>query len=93
MGKGGEGGPGSFSKNAIRRGSGGSDFECGEGGRVVEFSDKEESEWIWDNRDLSQRSSGQNSMRQETIAEKVSCHPIYELCTEAERMPGTSRLV
>ena len=31
--------------------------------------------------------------RQATIAERVTCRPIYELCTEAERMPGTIRLV
>ena len=30
--------------------------------------------------------------RQATIAEQVACLPIYELCTEAERMPGTSRM-
>ena len=29
---------------------------------------------------------------QATIAEMVACRPIYELCTGAERMPGTSRL-
>ena len=28
-----------------------------------------------------------------TIAERVACLPINELCTEAERMSGTSRLV
>ena len=28
-----------------------------------------------------------------TIAEGVVCCPINEMCTEAERMPGTSRLV
>ena len=28
-----------------------------------------------------------------TIAERVACQPIYELCIEAERIPGTSRLV
>ena len=31
--------------------------------------------------------------RQATIAERVDCRPIYEMCTEAERMPGTVRLV
>ena len=31
--------------------------------------------------------------RHETILERVACRPIYELCTEAERMPETSRLV
>ena len=31
--------------------------------------------------------------RQTTIAESVAFHPIYALCTEAERMMGTSRLV
>ena len=31
--------------------------------------------------------------RKETIAERVSCLPIYELYKEVERMPGTSRLV
>ena len=30
---------------------------------------------------------------QSNIEEKVSCCPIYELCTEAERMPGMIRLV
>ena len=29
--------------------------------------------------------------QQATIAEKVACRPIYELCVEAERRPGTSR--
>ena len=28
-----------------------------------------------------------------TIAEGVVCCPINEMCTEAERMPGTSRMV
>ena len=28
--------------------------------------------------------------RQATIAEKVACRPIYEICAKAERMPGTS---
>ena len=27
--------------------------------------------------------------RQATIAEKVACSPIYELCIKAERRPGT----
>ena len=31
--------------------------------------------------------------RQPSIEERVSCHPIYALCTEAERIPETSRLV
>ena len=31
--------------------------------------------------------------RQATIAERVTCRPIYELCMDAEQMPGTSRLV
>ena len=31
--------------------------------------------------------------RQTIIVERVSCRPIYELCTEAERMPGTIRMV
>ena len=31
--------------------------------------------------------------RQATIAEKVACRPIYELCVEVERMPGTSQMV
>ena len=31
--------------------------------------------------------------RKETIEERVACLPIYELCMEAERIPGTSRLV
>ena len=31
--------------------------------------------------------------RQATIAERVYCRPIYKIFTEAERMPGTSRLV
>ena len=31
--------------------------------------------------------------QQETIEERVDCRPIYELCKEVERMPGTSRLV
>ena len=29
--------------------------------------------------------------RQANIAEKVACLPIYELCVEAKRRPGTSR--
>ena len=29
--------------------------------------------------------------RQATIAEKVACRPIYELCIEAERRPGVRR--
>ena len=28
-----------------------------------------------------------------TISERVDYRPIYELCTEAERMPGTIRLM
>ena len=31
--------------------------------------------------------------RKATIAERVACRPIYELCMEAERMPGRSRLM
>ena len=31
--------------------------------------------------------------RHVTISERVACLPIYELCTEAERMPGTSWMV
>ena len=31
--------------------------------------------------------------RQATIAERVACRPIYELCMEAEQTKGTSRLV
>ena len=31
--------------------------------------------------------------RQATIVKRVACQPIYELCTEAERMPGTSWMV
>ena len=31
--------------------------------------------------------------QQATIAEKVACRPIYEICTEAERIPRTSRMV
>ena len=31
--------------------------------------------------------------RQEIIAERVACRPIYDMCTEEEQMPGTSRLV
>ena len=27
-----------------------------------------------------------------TISEKVACRPIYELCVEEERMPGTIRM-
>ena len=30
---------------------------------------------------------------QVTTAERVSCHHIYEFCTEAERMLGTSQMV
>ena len=31
--------------------------------------------------------------RQETIAVKVSCRLIYEICAKADRMPGTSRMM
>ena len=31
--------------------------------------------------------------RQTTISYRVACHPGYVLCTEAERVPRTSRLV
>ena len=31
--------------------------------------------------------------RQATISETVAFRPIYELCAEAERMPGTIRVV
>ena len=31
--------------------------------------------------------------QQTTVAERVACRPVYALCKEAERMPGTSRLV
>ena len=31
--------------------------------------------------------------RQVTISEKVACRPIYELCAEAEQMPGTIRMM
>ena len=31
--------------------------------------------------------------RQMNIAEKVACRPVYTLCTEAERMLGTSRMM
>ena len=31
--------------------------------------------------------------RQATIVERVACCPIYELCTEVERIMGKSRLV
>ena len=31
--------------------------------------------------------------RQTTIAERVDCRPVNALCTEAERMPGTIRMV
>ena len=31
--------------------------------------------------------------RQTTIVDRVACHPIYELCTKAERMPGTIQMV
>ena len=34
-----------------------------------------------------------NNRRQMNIAEGVACRLIYALCTEAERMPRTSRLV
>ena len=50
MGKGGGGGPRSFSREDIRRGSGVSDFEGSEGRRGVEVGVKEESEWIHENR-------------------------------------------
>ena len=31
--------------------------------------------------------------RQATIAERVVCRPIYVMCTEADRIPGTIRMV
>ena len=31
--------------------------------------------------------------RQAAIADRVACRPIYESCTEAEQMPGTSQMV
>ena len=31
--------------------------------------------------------------RQANIVKRVACHPIYELCTEVEHIPGTSRMV
>ena len=31
--------------------------------------------------------------QQTTITERVDCQPVYALCTEAERMPGMSRVV
>ena len=31
--------------------------------------------------------------RQSTIAEKVNCRPIYDLCLKGGQMPGTSRMV
>ena len=31
--------------------------------------------------------------RQATIAEKVACHPIYEICVEAERITGMKWMV
>ena len=30
--------------------------------------------------------------RNTTISERAACCPIYALCTEAERMPGTNRM-
>ena len=33
------------------------------------------------------------SRRQATIVERVVCRPIYELCMESDRIPGTSQLV
>ena len=31
--------------------------------------------------------------RQTTIADRVACRPVYSLCTESERIPGTIRMV
>ena len=31
--------------------------------------------------------------RRTTVSERVACRPVYALCAEAERMPGTSRVV
>ena len=31
--------------------------------------------------------------RQTTISERLACRPVYALCAEAERMPGTIRVV
>ena len=31
--------------------------------------------------------------RQTIIAQRVDCRPVYELCTEVDRMPVTSRMV
>ena len=33
------------------------------------------------------------SRQKVTIPEKVACRPIYELCADAERMPGTSQMM
>ena len=30
---------------------------------------------------------------QTTISERVNCRPVYALCTEAERIPGTIRMM
>ena len=30
---------------------------------------------------------------QATIADRVACRPVYAMCTEVERMPGTIRMV
>ena len=32
-------------------------------------------------------------LQQTTIADRLSCLPVYTLCSKAERMPGMSRLV
>ena len=41
---------------------------------------------IWPIKEYIQR-------RQANVAAQVDCHPIYELCAGAERVPGTSRFM
>ena len=61
---------------------------CGEGG-----------EWDYPLVVTAMEAAGLHTIRdytrrqQATIAGKMACRPIYELCAEAERMPGTIRMV
>ena len=45
-----------------------------------------ETAWLWSIMEYVQQ-------RQVTVAAQVACRTIYEICTEAERMLGTSRCV
>ena len=59
----------------------------------------EEREWEYTAVDEAMDAAGLHLIevyikrRQNTIAERGYCHPIYALCTEAEQMSGTIRMV